>query len=111
MGLPTGCRCGANADGWTREITGAPTAVLCVAIHDNRGGVCILIPIALSRNCGEAISPAVVLLALHPNRSKPMPPIRALIYDLEIKRAIPDKHGASIPGIKYCAGWHDHAAM
>ena len=40
-----------------------------------------------------------------------MPPIRALIYDLEIKRAIPDKRGASIPGIEYCAGWHDHAAM
>jgi len=34
-----------------------------------------------------------------------------LIYDIEIIKAIPDKNGVAIPGIEYCAGWHDHANM
>lgn len=34
-----------------------------------------------------------------------------LIYDLEIKKAIPPRDGALIEGIEYCAGWSDHANM
>lgn len=36
---------------------------------------------------------------------------RALVYDLEIIRAIPDRNEARIEGIEYCAGWGDHANM
>lgn len=35
----------------------------------------------------------------------------ALIYDIEIVKAIPHKNGQVVTGIDYCAGWHDHANM
>lgn len=35
----------------------------------------------------------------------------ALIYDLEIIKAIPDKKFPPVPGIDYCAGWQDHLGM
>jgi hypothetical protein len=35
-----------------------------------------------------------------------------LVYDLEIKNAIPPKDPADrLPDVTYCAGWHDHANM
>ncbi len=34
-----------------------------------------------------------------------------LIYDIEIKKAIPERNGNRIPGIEYCDGWDDHANM
>jgi hypothetical protein len=37
--------------------------------------------------------------------------IKALIYDCEIIRAIPDRNEPPIPGIEYCKGWGDHANM
>jgi len=37
--------------------------------------------------------------------------MNALIYDIEIKRAIPPRDGPLELGIQYCAGWHDHANM
>ncbi len=38
-------------------------------------------------------------------------PMRAIIYDIEILRAIPDRDGKQIQGIEYCEGWKDHANM
>lgn len=35
----------------------------------------------------------------------------ALIYDIEIIKAVPDKKMPKIEGLEYCAGWHDHANM
>lgn len=37
--------------------------------------------------------------------------MRALIYDIEILNAIPNRDGSKEDGIEYCAGWHDHANM
>ena len=37
--------------------------------------------------------------------------MKALIYDCEIVKAIPSNREPVIPGIEYCAGWHDHANM
>lgn len=37
--------------------------------------------------------------------------MNALIYDIEIIKAIPSKQGALEPGVEYCAGWHDHQNM
>jgi hypothetical protein len=34
-----------------------------------------------------------------------------MIYDIEIKKAIPRRDEARCDGIEYCAGWHDHANM
>ena len=34
-----------------------------------------------------------------------------LIYDLEILRGVPARNEESLPGVEYCAGWHDHANM
>lgn len=34
-----------------------------------------------------------------------------LVFDAEIKKAIPNKDGSVIDGIEYCEGWHDHANM
>ncbi len=35
-----------------------------------------------------------------------------LIYDIEILKAIPPKDAREmIPGVEYCAGWHDHKNM
>jgi len=35
-----------------------------------------------------------------------------LIYDIEIKKAIPPKDAREIiPGVEYCAGWQDHKNM
>jgi hypothetical protein len=36
---------------------------------------------------------------------------KALIYDIEIIKAVPVKNEPIIEGIDYCAGWHDHANM
>jgi len=36
---------------------------------------------------------------------------KALVYDIEIVNAIPDRNSAPLPGIRYCEGWHDHANM
>lgn len=35
----------------------------------------------------------------------------ALIYDIEIVKAIPSNKETRVDGIEYCAGWHDHAHM
>jgi hypothetical protein len=37
--------------------------------------------------------------------------MKALIYDIEIIKAIPDRNASPAEGIQYCAGWHDHANM
>jgi hypothetical protein len=37
--------------------------------------------------------------------------MNALIYDLEIIKAVHDRKAAREPGIDYCAGWEDHANM
>lgn len=37
--------------------------------------------------------------------------MKAIVYDLEILRAIPDKKEPIVPGILYCNGWGDHAGM
>jgi hypothetical protein len=34
-----------------------------------------------------------------------------LVYDIEIKKAIPSKNGPRLPDIEYCEGWRDHANM
>ncbi len=41
----------------------------------------------------------------------PKLPIDALIYDCEIRHAIPDKDKPRLPGIIYCNGWGDYAGM
>ena len=35
----------------------------------------------------------------------------ALVYDIEIVKAIPSRNEDPLVGIEYCAGWHDHANM
>lgn len=35
----------------------------------------------------------------------------AVVYDIEIKKAILGKNESPIEGIEYCAGWQDHANM
>lgn len=37
--------------------------------------------------------------------------INAIVYDLEIKKAIPPDQGKRLEGIDYCAGWSDHKGM
>ena len=37
--------------------------------------------------------------------------MKAIIYDIEILRAIPNKDGSKLEGIEYCGGWNDHANM
>lgn len=36
--------------------------------------------------------------------------MNALIYDIEIKKAVPGRDRRE-EGVEYCAGWHDHANM
>ncbi len=40
-----------------------------------------------------------------------MPKIDAVVYDIEIEAAIPDKFEPPDPDFTYCAGWHDYANM
>src|SRR4030095_9778185 len=37
--------------------------------------------------------------------------MNALVYDLEIIKAVPDRNGQRIEGIEYCEGWSDHKNM
>ena len=37
--------------------------------------------------------------------------MKALVYDIEIEKAVPVKHEAQEPGVEYCDGWSDHAGM
>lgn len=37
--------------------------------------------------------------------------MKAIIYDIEIAKAIPSPHSYCEKGIKYCSGWSDHARM
>lgn len=37
--------------------------------------------------------------------------MNAIIYDIEIVNAIPNRDGTREDGIVYCGGWHDHAGM
>ena len=37
--------------------------------------------------------------------------MKALIYDIEIKKGILGKGEEALAGYEYCAGWHDHANM
>lgn len=37
--------------------------------------------------------------------------MNALIYDIEIVKAVPDKKSPRLEGVEYCAGWEDHANM
>ena len=37
--------------------------------------------------------------------------MNALIYDIEIEKAIADKKNPPVGGIEYCKGWGDHAGM
>jgi hypothetical protein len=37
--------------------------------------------------------------------------INAVVYDIEIINAIPDKKSLPVEGITYCAGWGDHTNM
>lgn len=37
--------------------------------------------------------------------------MNALIYDIEIVRAVPSPHSYCEKGIKYCSGWSDHERM
>ncbi len=36
---------------------------------------------------------------------------KIFVYDIEIKKAIPDRNGMMQPGVQYCMGWHDHENM
>jgi hypothetical protein len=36
---------------------------------------------------------------------------KIMVYDIEIKKAIPDRYGSMQPGLNYCMGWHDHENM
>ena len=40
-----------------------------------------------------------------------MSELNCLIYDLEIRRCIPDRDGRREEGFEYCAGWDDHKHM
>lgn len=35
----------------------------------------------------------------------------ALIYDIEIRKAVPDRRNPNQEGVEYCAGWEDHKNM
>lgn len=37
--------------------------------------------------------------------------MKAIVYDCEIIKAIPDRNNPPIDGIEYCKGWGDHAGM
>lgn len=37
--------------------------------------------------------------------------MKMVIYDIEIKKAIANKHEARLQGVEYCDGWHDHENM
>lgn len=37
--------------------------------------------------------------------------MNTLIYDIEIRKAVPDRKGQRVAGIEYCEGWHDHKNM
>jgi len=37
--------------------------------------------------------------------------MNALVYDIEIIKAIPQKGEATVEGVEYCKGWGDHANM
>lgn len=37
--------------------------------------------------------------------------INAVVYDIEIRKGILGKNEKAVPGIEYCAGWHDRANM
>jgi hypothetical protein len=37
--------------------------------------------------------------------------MNAMVYDIEIVKAIQGRNEERIPGIEYCAGWQDHANM
>jgi RNase_H superfamily len=37
--------------------------------------------------------------------------MNAIVYDLEIVKAVPDKNGQRLEGVEYCEGWHDHKNM
>lgn len=37
--------------------------------------------------------------------------MNALVYDIEIIKAVPDKKSPMLEGIEYCKGWDDHASM
>lgn len=37
--------------------------------------------------------------------------MKLVVYDCETKNAIPSRHETPLDGIKYCAGWTDHAGM
>lgn len=39
------------------------------------------------------------------------PRAEALVFDIEIAKAIPDRGRAPDPGVEYCKGWDDHAHM
>ena len=38
-------------------------------------------------------------------------PYDVVVYDIEIKKCIPDRNAEPNPQYQYCAGWHDHADM
>lgn len=35
----------------------------------------------------------------------------ALVYDIEIVKAVPERDGSRLENFQYCEGWHDHANM
>jgi len=37
--------------------------------------------------------------------------VNGIVYDIEIVKGILGKNEVPVPGIDYCAGWHDHANM
>lgn len=47
-----------------------------------------------------------IAMATNRNRTN-----KIVVFDLEIRQAIPDRNGGNEPGIKYCGGWSDHAGM
>jgi hypothetical protein len=52
-------------------------------------------------------------IALPPDGPDPYPPSLGdvMVYDIEIKNAIPSKKEPAIEGIRYCEGWTDYAGM
>lgn len=37
--------------------------------------------------------------------------MRAIVYDLEIRKCVPKRNVENSPNLEYCEGWRDHAAM
>lgn len=47
-----------------------------------------------------------IAMATNRNRTN-----KIVVFDIEIRQAIPDRREPPMEGVKYCGGWSDHAGM